>query len=97
MHLEAHAAAAVRQAIQGHPGVYFLYLLALKEKKKGMGMQWGLFTAGLWRRAGNPYMTMCDQPAGVFPVLNPEMSSYARDALAAGTSRVCAMDGNGVK
>lgn len=62
-----------------------------------MGMQWGLFTAGLWRRAGNPYMTMCDQPAGVFPVLNPEMSSCARDALAAGTSRVCAMDGNGVK
>lgn len=55
-----------------------------------MGIQWGLFTAGLWRRAGNPYMIMCVQPAGVFPILNPEMSSCARDALAAGTKQgVC--------
>lgn len=30
--MEVHTAAAVRQAIQGHPGIYFLYLLALKKK-----------------------------------------------------------------
>lgn len=35
VHMEAHAAAALCQAIQGHSGILFLYLLALEKKKDG--------------------------------------------------------------
>lgn len=35
-------------------------------------------------------MTLCVRPAGVFPILNPEMFSCAHDSLAAGTKQgVC--------